>query len=106
MLCRGGDFQIDRSSLFMKCSESTRRGFRRRRMAGLPGGGMLLAGMVAAAAHGMTTVSPDEMAGKTQWLQEHLLGAARLPPFSFTYGGQPSSSLLPTWSRGEADTVL
>jgi alpha-galactosidase len=66
----------------------------------------LLAGMMALSAQAVVTVAPGEMAQKNQWAQEHLLDSSNLPPFSFTYNGQSSSSLLPTWPRTETDTVL
>lgn len=34
-----------------------------------------------------------------QWLNEHLLSEKSLPPFSFAYGRQGSSSLLKVWPR-------
>ncbi len=53
-----------------------------------------------------TTVSPDEMAKRDHWVQEHLLKAGVLPPFSFVYGGQPSSKFLSASTRIENDLVL
>src|SRR4051812_8071492 len=52
------------------------------------------------------TVSPEEMAQKNQWVQQNLLTASNLPPFSFIYHGVPSSTLLPTWVRIVEDTIL
>jgi alpha-galactosidase len=68
--------------------------------------GMLLAAMIAATAQGAITVSPQEMAQKQAWVQQNLLTANNLPPFSFTFGGQPSSLWLPSGGRAETDTVL
>ncbi len=67
--------------------------------------GMLLAGTMPTVTIAALTVSPEEMAQKHQWVQQHLL-TADLPPFSFTYGGQPSSRLLPSWARAESDAVI
>jgi hypothetical protein len=67
---------------------------------------MLLIGMIAATAHAVITVTPGEMAQKTQWVQQNLLTATNLPPFSFTYNGQASSASLPSWTRAETDTIL
>lgn len=64
---------------------------------------LLLLGATARAAITPTT---DELAQKAQWIQQNLLMAANLPPFSFTYNGQVSSALLPTWTRSEMDTIL
>ncbi len=46
------------------------------------------------------------MAEKSQWVEQNLLTASNLPPFSFTYSGQASSVVLPSWTRTETDTVL
>ena len=43
------------------------------------------------------SVAPEEMAAAKQWLQSRF--DALVPPFSFTYGGQSSAELLPTWKR-------
>lgn len=48
----------------------------------------------------------DELTAKTQWVQQNLLTAANLPPFSFTYSGLSSSRLLLGWNRSQTDTVL
>ncbi|HSY44180.1 MAG TPA: hypothetical protein VK811_09720, partial [Candidatus Acidoferrum sp.] len=50
--------------------------------------------------------TPQEMAEKSQWVEQNLLTASNLPPFSFTYSGQASSVVLPSWTRTETDTVL
>lgn len=62
--------------------------------------------MIAFSVQAVVTVTPDEMAQKSQWVQENLLTASNLPPFSFTYSGLSSSVLLPTWSRTQTDTIL
>ncbi len=62
--------------------------------------------LIAIAAPAAITVSPDEMAQKNQWVQQNLLTASNLPPFSFIYHGVPSSTLLPSWVRVAEDTVL
>jgi len=67
---------------------------------------MLLAGMIALSAQAAIIVTPAEMAQKAQWVQQNLLTDANPPPFSFTYNGQASSILLPTWARSETDTIL
>src|ERR1039458_7868293 len=51
------------------------------------------------------TVTPGDMVGpgylevKNRWVEEHLLGAKPLLPFSFVYGQKTSGSLLPSWSQ-------
>lgn len=62
----------------------------------------------AATAGAQDSISPtrEEMAAKKQWLRQNLFDAAKLPPFSFTYDGQSSSSLLPAWKRTEKRTSL
>jgi alpha-galactosidase len=67
---------------------------------------LLLTGMTTANVRGAITVTPEEMAQKTQWVQQNLLTATNLPPFSFSYGTQPSSRVLPSWTRTQTDTVL
>jgi|CZKI01.1.fsa_nt_gi hypothetical protein len=90
----------------MKCTNMTRKRLGLKRMAGLKKAGLLLAGMMAATMHAAITVSPEEMAQDNKWVQQHLLTAANLPPFPFTFCGQPSSRLLPSWARGKTETIL
>ena len=52
------------------------------------------------------TVTPLEMAQQKQWVKQNLLTSSNLPPFSFIYESQPFSTLLPSWKRGEVDTIL
>jgi len=52
------------------------------------------------------TVNSEEIIQKNQWVHQHLLNTTSLPPFSFTYSGQASSVILPSWTRTETDTVL
>ncbi|MDE3067462.1 MAG: hypothetical protein KGJ60_07910, partial [Verrucomicrobiota bacterium] len=61
---------------------------------------------MAASAPAAVTVSPGEMVQQDAWVRQHLLSTNHLPPFSFTYDGQPSSALLPAWKRTESDTTL
>ncbi len=51
-------------------------------------------------------VSPtaEELQQNRQWVQQHLLGETQ--PFSFTYGGASSATLLPTWNRTDATVQL
>ena len=54
-------------------------------------------------------VSPtaDEMASAKRFATEHLSSAqAANLPYSFVYGGRPSSELLPTWTRQEQNEIL
>ncbi len=67
---------------------------------------MILVALTAVAAPAAITVSPEEMAQKNAWVQQNLLTATNLPPFSFTYHTLPSSTLLPFWTRVETSTVL
>src|SRR5436309_2479386 len=60
---------------------------------------VFLAALAAISAHSAVTVSPAEMALKTDWVQENLLAPAKVPPFSFTFGGKSSASLLRSWGR-------
>ena len=62
--------------------------------------------MIAFQAKAVIMVTPQEMAEKSQWVEQNLLTASNLPPFSFTYSGQASSVVLPSWTRTETDTVL
>ncbi len=62
--------------------------------------------MCAVTAHALVTVTREEMEQKDQWVQQRLLTASNLPPFSFTYDGHSSSNLPPSWVRAETDTVL
>jgi alpha-galactosidase len=76
------------------------------RRLGQAGGVLLLASVLTASANAGITVTPEEMAQKNQWVQQNLLNATNLPPFSFIYHSQPSSTLLPSWVRSESDTIL
>ena len=42
-------------------------------------------------------VDPAEMTAKTQWVQARMLGQSNSIPFSFTYNGVQSASLLSQW---------
>lgn len=56
--------------------------------------------MIAVSALAETTVTPEEMTGKSEWVKSTLLAeAGACLPFSFTYDGQSSASLLPSWKR-------
>jgi alpha-galactosidase len=66
----------------------------------------ILAVLAAFSISAAVTVNPAEMVQKNQWVQQNLLTATNLPPFSFTYQGQPSSILLPLWKREETSTNL
>jgi alpha-galactosidase len=55
---------------------------------------MLLAGWNIEAA---VTVTPEELQQNDQWVEQNLLGSAQ--PFSFTYNGQSSSTLLSSWTK-------
>src|SRR5437016_5464546 len=70
------------------------------------GNAIIFLAFTAIAAPAAITVSPDEMAQKNQWVQQNLLTASNLPPFSFIYHGVPSSTLLPSWVRVAQDTIL
>jgi alpha-galactosidase len=67
---------------------------------------MILVALTAVAAPAAVTVSSEELAQQSAWVQRNLLTATNIPPFSFTYHGQPSSALLPSWVRVESDTTL
>ena len=45
--------------------------------------------------------TPDELGRKAGWVKQSLLAepGGGPPPFSFTYGGQPSAALLPAWEK-------
>ena len=66
----------------------------------------LLLAANAVTAQNAITPTPDEMTAKTQWLHQNLFPGSKIPPFSFTYDGQPSSSLLPSWKRTETRSTL
>ncbi len=62
--------------------------------------------LIATAASAAVTVLPEELAQKDAWVQQNLLSATAVPPFSFTYGGQSSSAFLPSWTRTAVTNVL
>ncbi len=68
--------------------------------------GAFFGGMMVIDAHATVTVASGEMAEKDGWVQANLLTGTNLPPFSFTYNGQSSAALLPSWARAETDIVL
>jgi alpha-galactosidase len=53
-------------------------------------------------------VTPDELGQKAEWVRQNLSpGQGGGPfPFSFTYGGQPSAALLPSWEKKIKDAEL
>ena len=67
---------------------------------------LLLGAMITSHSYGSVTVTPAEMSQKSQWIQQNLLTASNLPPFSFMYGSLSSTRVLPSWSRSQTDTVL
>ncbi len=52
------------------------------------------------------SVSPEEMKACREWVSAHLQSGPADVPFSFTFGGRPSSELLPTWHVERASTAL
>lgn len=62
--------------------------------------------LISTAASAAVTVLPEELAQKDAWVQQNLLSATAVPPFSFTYGGQSSSAFLPSWTRTAVTNVL
>jgi alpha-galactosidase len=66
----------------------------------------ILVGLEGRNASGAVTVTADELAQKTAWVQQNLLTATNIPPFSFSYNGLASTRLLPSWNRSEKDTIL
>jgi alpha-galactosidase len=67
---------------------------------------VILAALIPFSVQAAAIVDPTEMAQQDQWVHQNLLIATNPPPFSFTYGGQPSSRVLPSWGRVETDTIL
>ena len=67
---------------------------------------ILLSALATLPVQAAVRVTPEEMVQKDRWVQENLLTAGNLPPFSFTYGAISSSQLLAAWTRTETDTVL
>jgi len=67
---------------------------------------MFLAVFAAVAAHAAITVTPAEMAMKTDWVKKNLLKPAKAPPFSFTFDGKSSAALLRSWKRVDARRIL
>ena len=51
-------------------------------------------------------VSSGEMATASQWILTNFTGTNPTFPFSFTYGGVPSSTFLPTWNFQRLDVQL
>ena len=66
-------------------------------------GAMLMSAWCQAADAAIPT--PDEMALARQWATAKFETSKDIP-FSFTYGGAPSASLLPTWERQTASRKL
>ncbi|MHB1767749.1 MAG: alpha-galactosidase [Phycisphaerae bacterium] len=89
---------------------NSEHGNRRRFLGGLAATAAALAGCAsqppAVGTHAAIMVSPRDMALKDKWVRRNLLTATKLPPFSFTCGGQTSSVLLPTWTRVETGKIL
>jgi alpha-galactosidase len=65
-----------------------------------------IAAFVPASGRATIMVDRSEMAQKGQWVRQNLLLQGGLPPFSFVYAGKPSSTLLPAWTRTDANTSL
>ena len=55
---------------------------------------------------GEIVVERAERAQKDNWVRDNFLTAKKAPPFSFTYGGKSSASLLNSWSRKESHRSL
>jgi alpha-galactosidase len=47
----------------------------------------------------------DEITATAEWAQRLLASTGAAPPFSFTYDGSPSGTLLPTWQRTVQETA-
>jgi alpha-galactosidase len=65
-------------------------------------GGILAAariGLAAEVPNLPASVAPAELKEKQEWVQKHLFEAEGSRPFSFIYGGQSSTALLPSWSK-------
>lgn len=58
----------------------------------------------AFATQAAVTVESSELTQQQQWLQQNLLTATNVPPFSFIYQGKPSSAFLTSWERREVTT--
>jgi len=54
----------------------------------------------------VAAATPDEMARKDEWLRQNLLSRQAGLPFSFTYDGQSSAALLPSWERKVTEKKL
>lgn len=67
---------------------------------------LILAFVCAASEAKAVNVTPEELTAKNLWVQQHLLTATNLPPFSFVYHGLASSNLLGSWTRRSSDTSL
>jgi alpha-galactosidase len=58
-----------------------------------------LAGFLPSAATGAVAPTSIELEMMATWVRENFLSSSRVPPFSFNYGGTPSSTLLSSWPR-------
>ena len=68
--------------------------------------GVLL--MIATAVVAAEAAAPGELGQKAEWIRQNLPaqpGGGPFP-FSFTYGGQPSAALLPSWEKKAKDARL
>ena len=60
---------------------------------------LLLAVLATFTTNAASTVTPAEMARKSEWVKTHLLDRSQTPPFSFTFDGKPSAGFLHSWKR-------
>lgn len=67
---------------------------------------IILAGFASFSTQAVITPTRSELAQERLWMKENFLTAKNLPPFSFFYDGQPSSSLLPSWNHSVKKTRI
>lgn len=67
---------------------------------------VFFSGIIVVTASAVIAPTSREMAEQNLWVQQNLLTASNLPPFSFTYSGLSSAQWLKAWQRTETDTVL
>jgi alpha-galactosidase len=68
--------------------------------------GVLSIALLASPTHAAVTVTPDEMLQKSQWMRQNFRDASHVPPFSFTYDGNASADILPSWQRSDKNIKL
>src|SRR5262245_23508009 len=67
---------------------------------------VLMGGLLSAHNCQSADTSPEDMTSKSEWVAQNLLSEKNALPFSFNYAGQPSTTLLPAWTRKATSNKL